>query len=68
MNIDFSKALPYRITVKLSSGKLAELYTMYAYNLEHAKERATNELKTEAEVYNFSVHKVELLNFNPKLR
>lgn len=68
MNIDYSKALPYRITVKLSSGKLSELYIMYAYNLEHAQERANNELKLESEVYNFSIHNVQLLTFNPKLR
>lgn len=58
---------PYRIFVKFQDGRIKDLYTIYSKDLIEANKKAVIDLVREKEVYNFTIYKVELLVFNPKL-
>jgi hypothetical protein len=59
---------PFRVTVKFSNGDLRDYYTLYAKDLDQAKEISKTKYKESEEAYGFIIHEVKPLIFNPRLK
>lgn len=67
-SINYNTALPFRVTVKMQDGNLNDWYTIYANDLEHAKQRSKTQLEESKKAYGFTIHEIKPLIFNPKLK
>lgn len=65
---NYENLMPFRVTVKLQNGELRDYYTLYSTDLNEAKKEAITKYKESEEAYNFTIHNVKPLIFNPKLR
>ena len=66
--INYDTALAYRVYVKFQDNSIKDLYTLYANNLIQAQHIASTKYKDSAKAYNFTIHEVKLLTFNPRLK
>ena len=66
--INYNTALAYRVYVKFKDNSIKDLYTLYANNLIQAERIASTKYKDSEKAYNFTIHEVKLLTFNPRLK
>ena len=66
--INYDTALAYRVYVKFQDNSIKDLYTLYANNLIQAEHIASTKYKNSEKAYNFIIHEVKLLTFNPRLK